>query len=144
MPLAIKHVLENSNYISNTWKTDLLKKWPAIIGDLQVRITIEKIDENAIVIGVNDACWLQELHMLSSQLCRRINQHLDTPRIQKIYFRKINGAAKPYKKHHTCVRIPRNHTPIQLSSEHRASLSKIKDIELQEVLKKFYYSLLPG
>lgn len=144
MPLAIKHVLENSSYISKCWKIDLLKNWPTIIGDLQVRVTIEKIDENSITIGVNDACWLQELYMLSSQLRRRINQHLDKPRIQTIYFRKINGSAKPHKKYHAYSRMPRNQTSTTLSSEQRAALSKIKDIELQEALKKFYYSLLPG
>lgn len=145
MPLAIKDVLQNIAYIRDHWKIDLLKNWPSVIGALHIRVTLEKIDDTAVTIGVGDACWLQELYMLSSQLCARINQHLDKPRIQKIYFRKIDGAPTAHKKRSLCkMEVATINYQVHFSPKERAALNKITDRELQEALKKFYRRLLPG
>jgi len=71
------------------WHIQLFEQWHTIVGDLQQVMRLEKIVGNMLIIGVYDASWMHELHMLSTVLVQTINQHLDEPHINRVRFRQV-------------------------------------------------------
>jgi hypothetical protein len=119
---------------SESWKMQLLRAWPNVLGDLTPLVSLEKIDEPVLVLGVQDSCWLQELYMLSPLLIKMINKNLDQPRIKALRF-KTRGTKNvaPEKK-----KVERPIKPtLPLSSQELAALEKIDDAQLKEALQKF-------
>lgn len=76
------------------WKRSLLENWPIIIGKLHAQVTLEHIHDDALVLGVRDSCWLQELHMLSPMLIKQINEKLDLPRIKQVRLKQMGRVIK--------------------------------------------------
>jgi len=133
--VPVKNIL-NSFFRQESWKLKLLSDWELIVGNLANKMRLEKIESTSLVIGVYEACWLQELYLLSSVLVNTINKHLDQPRIRTIRFMHATQATsvkkKPIEKK---VLIER--TPITLSLKEEEALSKIKDENLKKVLHTF-------
>jgi len=73
--------------IHTTWQIKLTAQWPEIMGNLSDKISLQKIHNDTITIGVHEPSWMQELYMLSSVILKTINTHLGSPRIKKIYFK---------------------------------------------------------
>lgn len=142
--LHIKNIIQTFISIKNNWKIDLLKHWPDIIGKLKVRVTLEKIEEDSIILGVADACWLQELYMLSPLLCSLINKKLDNPRIKRIRFKKVAVAPLKKKKLTYINTIVPERKKSLLSAKEQKALTQINDLELQEALKNFHSRLTQG
>ncbi|MFT6765319.1 MAG: hypothetical protein ACJAZS_000194 [Alteromonas naphthalenivorans] len=135
---SLKHVLNGSfSMNTNSWKTKLLSEWPTIVGSLHDKITLEKIYEDTIVIGVYEAAWLQELYMLSSVLIKTINGHLDKPYIKKIRFKHATRIEqkKNFKKTIKTQSTPRE--KVTLNSLEARALLKIKDVEMRNSLHLF-------
>lgn len=116
------------------WKMQLLRAWPTVLGDLTPLVSLEKIDNDTLILGVQDSCWLQELYMLSPLILKMINKNLDHPRIKALRF-KTRGTKKasaekiiPTKK--TVAARP-------LSARERAALETIQDGQLKEALQGF-------
>ena len=133
---SLKVLLSSSFKTPNAWKTKLLADWPEIVGNLHDKMTLEKVYEDTLIIGVYEACWLQELYMLSSVLIKTINEHLDIPHIKKIRFkhasRKVEKKIKVKIKEPTTPRIK-----ITLNSMEAQALLKIKDEEMRSALHLF-------
>jgi hypothetical protein len=118
------------------WKMNLLEKWPEIVGQLASKVTIEKIYQDAITLGVYDSCWMQELYLLSSTLLETINRNLDQPRIKQVRFKLIGkkeqkkqtGTAPPYKDEPKTITL----TPTELKA-----LERITDSDLRTALQSF-------
>ncbi len=136
MPTSIKALLSGFVQSNQQWKTDLLNQWETIMGNLAQHVTIKKILNDTIILGVYDSSWMQELYMLSAMLLKKINAHLDEPRIAKI---KFIIAEKPRTKHQVGIKVdasyPKSH--IKLSTKEEKSLDVVEDPELQAVLKTF-------
>jgi len=88
MAKPIKNILDSFLKTNNSWKAQLLQDWPKIIGKLQDKVSIEKVQDSTLVLSVADACWLQELYLLSPVLLKTINQKLDRPRIKRLRFKQ--------------------------------------------------------
>jgi hypothetical protein len=119
---------------TDSWKMQLLRAWPTVLGDLTPLVSLEKIDEPVLVLGVQDSCWLQELYMLSPLIIKMINKNLDQPRIKALRF-KTRGTKNvtPEKK-----KVERPLKPIvPLTSRELAALEKIGDAQLKEALQGF-------
>ncbi len=117
------------------WKIKLLEQWPRIVGPLASKVTIEKIYEDAILLGVYDSSWMQELYLLSPTLLQTINQNLDQPRIKKVRFKLIG---KKKNKKTTTIAKPKNKVQtITLTNVEQATLERIEDPQLRSVLEKF-------
>lgn len=117
------------------WKMQLLRVWPTVLGDLSPLVSLEKIDNNTLILGVQDSCWLQELYMLSPLILKMINKNLDQPRIKALRF-KTRGTKK------ACLekKLPTQKTPVvmrPLSARERAALETIQDAQLKEALQGF-------
>lgn len=135
MAYTIKTILQSILKTDSSWKTNLLTQWPEIIGDLGSKVTLEKIQDSTLVLSVANACWMQELYLLSPLLIRTINEKLDQPRIKHLRFKQAElkkaRRLQPVKKE---VIAPQE---ITLSSKERAALDKISDPQLSSVLKRF-------
>lgn len=121
-----------------TWKTKLLTDWSTIMGDLATKVTIEKIYDDNLVLGVHDIHWLQELYMLSPVLIKTINAHLEKPYIKSVRLKQATVTKKqpsslPEQKVYEAPKA------VILTGKERAALTCIKDNELQHVLKTFLY-----
>lgn len=116
------------------WKIKLLSVWPTIMGPLAHHVTIIKIQEDMLILGVYDSCWLQELYLLSSELLTTINQNLDQPRIKQLRFKQVSRATK---EQHQEKSIPQEDIPISLTSREKMALNRIKNENLRMVLQSF-------
>lgn len=135
MPTSIKALLSGFVQSNQRWKTDLLNQWGAIMGNLAQHVTIVKILNDTIILGVYDSSWMQELYMLSAMLLKKINAHLDEPRIAKIKF--IIAEKSRHKSGKRKISVEHKISNIQLSAQEEQSLEVIEDPELQTALKTF-------
>ena len=119
----------------DNWKLTLLSSWHTIFGSLSDKVSLEKITEDTLVLGVQDSCWLQELYLLSAMLIKTINQQLDQPRIKNLRFKtvgikKILTAPKQTKTMWK-MRL------VTLNEKENRALTLIKDEQLALALKSF-------
>lgn len=119
---------------NEAWKLNLIKNWPTIIGSLHEKVSLQKINATSVVLGVYDSSWIQELYLLSKLILKKINSHLDRPRIETLRFQCIE------KKEQTIKRKPMLQRPeikIILKPQESAALQKIQDPQLQAALQGF-------
>lgn len=137
MATILKNLLNNFFHPQkdSPWKVQLLMQWEKIIGRLSSKVTLEKMYEDTLVLGVYDSCWMQELHLLSPLLIANINANLDRPRIKTLRFKLIalHKEKKPtITKAEPAVTINR-----MLSRTEEKALHLIEDPALREALKKY-------
>ncbi|KKP36175.1 MAG: hypothetical protein UR26_C0001G0219 [candidate division TM6 bacterium GW2011_GWF2_32_72] len=134
MTTTIKSLLNNFLDKNDNWKVQLLQKWPQIIGNMQDKVTIEKIYNDTIILGVSDSCWMQELYFLSDQILQVINLNLDQPRIKNLKFKQSEKKIVPNK---VITKNVKDYAPIRLRKPDLMALEKITDPQLKEVMEKF-------
>ena len=117
------------------WKIFLLGNWKTVIGDLHEHVSLQKVYKDALLLGVYDSCWLQELYLLSPLIIARINQTLDAPHIKRIHFKQVP------KKEKACVPLQKEMSipvhEVSLSQQEKDALEKITD----ESLRTFLHAL---
>jgi hypothetical protein len=135
MAQHIKQFLTNILPQEESWKRYLLEHWPTIMGRLHSKVTIENIYEDYLVLGVPDACWLQELYLLSPALIKQINEKLETPRIKQVRFKQVGRMQKKVVlTPQATVRTPK---VVQLNEQENNALTRIADTDLQAALKSY-------
>lgn len=134
MAQHVKTFLHNFIRAEKSWKLELLQKWPTIMGTLHEKVTVEKITDDMIVLGVTDSCWLQELYLLSELLLTTINKNLENHHIKTIRFTQ---AGVKQKKKSAPINAPVFEQPVVLRQYEEQALSRIQDPVLQEALKNF-------
>ncbi len=136
MTQPIKNLLQNIFSEKSSWKINLLKNWPTIIGSLNTKVNLEKVYENTLVLGVENACWLQELYLLSPLLIKTINEKLDQPRIKNLRFKQVSRK-KNNKKQSKLLKKKSTNKIVSLSSTEKSALTIINDPQLEVALKNF-------
>jgi len=134
MSTHIKQLL-TSCFPSSNWRIQLLKNWPDIVGALQSKICIEKIEGSILTVGVNDSCWLHELYMMSPLLLTTINQTLDQPYIKQLRFKTAGTHPNTRKKKGegaSCII-----KQVRLNAAEHYALEQINNIELRQALEAF-------
>ncbi len=117
------------------WKIKLLQSWPRIMGALAPKVRLEKIDDESLLLGVFDACWMQELYLLTPMLLANINQNLDRPRIKQLRFKRAGKQTQLRACLQKKLTIVRNERPLTMR-ETRA-LDLIGDTQLRDALVGF-------
>lgn len=135
MTKEIKSVLQNIFVDEHNWKLKLLKHWPTILGNLNTKVHLEKINDDHLVLGVSDSCWLQELYMLSPLLLSSINKKLDEPRIKSLRFKKVGIIKEKSKKAVLKKKTPCK--PLILAAHEERALAKVKDEGLRTAIMDF-------
>lgn len=135
MAMHIKNLLDSLVPQDQQWKWQLLQNWQTIIGNLKTRVSLEKIMDEILVLGVVDSSWMQELYLLSPIILRTINANLDRPRIKQLRFKQLR---KNFQK--KTITAKPNHQVINcitLTKKEETTLQQIKDPQLRTALKKF-------
>jgi hypothetical protein len=127
----------SQNQETSAWKIELLQKWETVLGNLKTRVVLEKIQDDTLILGVHDSCWLQELYLLSPLIMATINANLDQPRIKNLRFKLTAPSTKKY--------IPRDQGTVNintfkaraLNAQEQRALDAITDEGLRQVLHDF-------
>lgn len=133
----IKQLLPNMHTISNQnkqWKLMLIQNWESIIGSLASKVSIHKIYNHSITLGVSDSSWMHELYLLSDLIKKKINEALDKPHIQTIRFHYVTTTKKSVQKNQDPVSLP--HKEKTLTNKEKKALEEIKDPELVKALTR--------
>lgn len=122
--------------VEQDWRLYLAQNWATVIGALHVRMRFEKIVGDMLVIGVYDVHWMQELHLLSVTIIRTINTKLGAEHVKKLRFVLVQR--KDIRKTYSTEKHSVVQKPFSLSSVHVQALSRIKQKELYDALKKYF------
>jgi len=138
MSQKIKSILSHIlNAKATTWQNELIKNWPHIIGNLDKRMFLKKVKNDTLIIGVYDSNWLQELHILSHLLLKKINSHLQNSYVKKLYFVYSPKYNTDKKKSSSLKYRQINTESFTLKPKEKLALNKIKNPELQKALKLY-------
>lgn len=122
-----------SNHQRN-WKFQLMHQWETIMGSLASKVSIYKIYNDSIILGVSDSGWMQELYLLSNLIKQKINAALDKPRIETIRFQYVTNQ-KVSKAIFTDFQVPAAAERL-LTTREKKALEKINDPELSQALAR--------
>lgn len=138
MVRPLKDLLHTFFPEQHTWKAKLLHAWPTIMGKFAPQVRLEKIEEDLLVLGVFDACWMQELYLLTPTLLKKINENLDKPRIKQLRFKRAGTVtfAKGAKQHQEG---PVEKTCSVLTAREQRVAQNIKDQQLRDAMVAFLY-----
>jgi len=117
-----------------SWKINLIKNWPTIIGSMHDKVSLHKIQSTNIVLGVHDSSWMQELYLLSKLILKKINKNLEEPRILTLRFQCIEKKVRTIKAKPKSVFIPKK---ITLKPQENLALKNINDPQLSDALQGF-------
>ncbi len=131
---VLKSMFKNDD-TDQQWRLELLRNWPAIVGDLHTQVTLEKIKGDTLVLGVPDASWLHELYLLSNVVIETINRHLDSDRIKHVRFKQVGRSKKSPTPRTTYQQAARRQRT--LTTREETALGRVDDQGLQTALKDF-------
>jgi len=132
----IKDCLPNitvSNH-SRNWKFQLMNQWATIMGSLVSKVSIYKIYNDSITLGVSESGWMQELYLLSNLIKQKINAILDKPRIETIRFQYVTNRRNI--KTNTITTEEKAAAERLLTAHEKKALEKITDPELSQALAR--------
>lgn len=134
---SVQSIIADLSYFKASWKFQLLQCWPSIIGQLDEQVVLEKIGDDYIILGVENSCWMQELHALTHVIQNRINDTLDKPRIKKIVLKgKSTPKCKKQMRQQMFHKIDLSSVN-PLSEREKQALNVIQDEELKTTLERF-------
>lgn len=134
--IVVKDLLSSLVPKQASWKVQLLAQWHTIVGNLKTAVTLEKIYEDTLILGVDNSSWMQELYLLSPLLVSMINTRLDQPRIKTVRFKLIARQKRTPKNENYQKRyIQLAQQRISAKEEH--ALSGISDESLRASLRQF-------
>ncbi len=144
----IKHISEllaNFVHPKDVWKIKLFNNWDKVVGELKDKVTIIKIENKLLVLGVTHPAWAQELFMLSDVLKNRINSLFEKEHIKYIRFKTLKRneyVHKSLKNEQVLAKQVLSRRVLArrvLTKKEYLSLTKIKDQELKDNLKSFCF-----
>jgi len=118
------------------WKMKILREWNNILGPLARKVTLQRVDDHAVVLAVTHPGLAQELLMLSDLIRDKINASIGTALITTIHFRTT--AQRPLQAKAPVVRpTPTIEKQVLLPHEER-HLDVINNKELRSAMADFY------
>lgn len=127
----------------NDWQTLLARGWTTAVGELAKHMRLEQIRGNLLIVGVYDSHWISELFMLAPRIMQEINGFLGGPYIAQIRFvianqkdKKATGRSR--KNTHDSGKTL--NSPISMTARQEQVLASVKDVQLHDALKKFFYA----
>ncbi len=141
MATSLKDLLITIIPQQTSWKAELHINWKNIIGHLSEHVQLLKVYDSALLLGVKDSSWLQEMYLLSPLLIETINKSLDKPYIIKLHFKNVgeseytqqNAAPQPKKEK---TQQPKDQSKHTLTRFEQTTLDQVEDPELREALKE--------
>lgn len=120
----------------------LLMQWPTIIGALNDKVRIEKIEDSTLYLGVEHPSWAQELSFMTIIMRKKINTALGQERIKHIKFRVINREKqKPQKAAPVLEQSSlddQTSAHIALTDREKQSLATIRCLSLRNIIEECF------
>jgi hypothetical protein len=138
MTQHILHALSKALPAQHFWKVRLLQQWPHIIGKLQEKVSLYKVEETFVVLQVKHASLAHELLFLTEMLKEKINQVIGCPRITSIHFRTQQAKKAPAASTRSYSN-PLNSRPTPtLNVGEKKVLEAVENEDLRDALSAFY------
>ena len=118
------------------WRLDLARRWDSVVGSLQTKIRLEKTYDDTAVIGVYESHWMQELYLLSSELCDSINNVIGQKKIRRIRFKLVEARERPKVKQKPKPMVIL--TNVTLTQRQTQALEKLTDPKLRQAMTEFW------
>lgn len=124
------------------WKLKVFEHWEEIVGNLKNVVSIEKIENDFILLNVPHSSWAQELNFLQDIIKSKINTVIGEEKIRALRFRvgtiknKKQNLAKSKKPEHEAnlKSNPRNINKINFIKD---CAKKINDSDLKKALEDY-------
>ncbi len=114
----------------------LLSAWQDMFGAADDLFYLERVTGETAVIGVYDACWLQELSAFSSIFLDTIQKTLDTTSIKRVHLKR--AGTRPRKKPiSSYTKRPPSTMCVTPTQQERAALDALLDQDLASALQSF-------
>lgn len=85
--ISLSSLLTNFMPKEHQWKLKIFNHWEEIVGKLKNVVSIEKIEDNFVLLNVPHSSWAQELNFLQNIIMSKINNVLGEDKIKSIKFR---------------------------------------------------------
>lgn len=121
---------------TDNWRLMLIKEWPRILGPLSSKVSVESIHDGTIVLGVNDACLMQELFLLSPLIVSTIQKTIGNSYIKHVRLKRTEMMIYQKKSSQKTER-PCAQKAVSLTRVETHALECVTDLELREALKNY-------
>jgi hypothetical protein len=120
---------------ADNWRFTLIKEWPTIFGPFSNRVSFEAVHDDTMVLGVSDACLMQELYLLSPLIVSTIQKTIGNTHIKKVRLKRTDLVT--HQKQRNTMPKPRITKTISLTRAELHALECISDPELKEALRSY-------
>ena len=138
MSMPIKYFLDQCIPPEHRWKIDLFMHWKEIIGPLEERVSIQKIDAETLYLSVYHPAWAQEIALMTPRLKRSINRLFTEPKVKHIRFcaqtqhpqQRVRTDEKSHKSFQQII----GPEMVSLTNQEQKALSTVHNHELTSAL----------
>lgn len=120
---------------ADNWRFTLMKAWPTIFGPFSNRVSFEALHDTTMVLGVSDACLMQELYLLSPLIVSTIQKTIGTCSINQVRLKRTEFVT--HQKNGTPMHRSHTAKPVSLTRAELHALECIADTELKEALRNY-------
>lgn len=116
------------------WQLKIISDWPQIVGSLHEHARVDKVTADTVWLGVYDTCWMQELHLLSNIMIKKINNYLGASYIKQVRLKYVQKHQSRLLK---APVLAANNLHQALSAAQTLALQAISDPELKTAMHNF-------
>lgn len=119
----------------DSWRITLMREWPTLLGPLSNRVSIEAITDATLVLGVSDACLMQELYLLSPLIVTTVQKSIGNSYIKQVRLKRTEIVT--HQKLYTTSPRSSVKKAVSLTRSEAHALESINDTELKEALRMY-------
>ena len=143
---SIKAILNSFLNTHGDWRMELVRNWRTIVGDLSSKMSLEKVINRTIIIGVYDSHWMHEFYMLSDVILQKINEKLGGNFVKNIRFviakQKIAKSPKASgKKNISSTKIKKSLLTTKINRQQQNSTKEVYQPKTEEKLLKIFKNI---
>jgi len=134
----LQDILKKHNINIDSEEQRLLEIWNKAVGtQISVHTRPEKLKRNTLFVNVSSSVWMQQLHILKSEIIKKINQYLGKELVKNIHFSigviPSTPSMNPYQATFSPESCPLKDKEKKLIEK---STSSVTDEELKEILTR--------
>ena len=134
----LQGILKKHNILFDSEEQRLLEVWRKAVGpQISAQTRPEKFKRNILFVKVSSSVWMQQLHILKSEIIEKINQHVGNELVTNILFSIGEIPSTPSRSPYVPSFSPESY-PLKDRDKKmiEKSISSVTDLELKEILKR--------
>jgi len=135
---VLQGILKKHNIFFDSEEQHLLEVWRKAVGPkISVQTRPDRLKRNTLFIKVSSSVWMQQLHILKSEIMEKINQLLGKELIKNIHFSIGEIPPTVSTNSYTSSFSPDSY-PLKEKDKKliEKSISQVEDPELKEILRR--------